>query len=121
VGDGSEFTFSTAQGDFSFRASEVPYGKGIYKLGGRVYVDRVPATTRLTDTPEEEDYPALAAGSKGTSGWHTCNSITVPMLTKSARIHLRHPKTSNFTRSPQEATKFGRGDTRVENGAKTLP
>ena len=34
VGDGSEFSFSTAQGKFSFRASEVPYGKGIYKLGG---------------------------------------------------------------------------------------
>ena len=65
VGDSSEFSFSTAQGDFSFRASEVPYGKGIYKLGGRVYVDRVPVTTRLTDTPEEEDYPALAAGANG--------------------------------------------------------
>jgi hypothetical protein len=65
VGDGSEFSFSTAQGDFSFRASEAPYGKGVYKLGGRVYVDRVPVTARLTDTPEEEDYPALAAGANG--------------------------------------------------------
>jgi hypothetical protein len=65
IGDSSEFSFSTAQGGFSFRASEVPYGKGIYKLGGRVYVDRVPVTTRLTDTPEEEDYPALAAGANG--------------------------------------------------------
>jgi hypothetical protein len=65
VGDGSEFSFSTAQGDFSFRASEVPLGKGTYKLGGRVYVGRLPVTTRLTDTPEEEDYPALAAGANG--------------------------------------------------------
>ncbi len=65
VGDNSEFSFTTAQGDFSFRASEVPYGKGIYKLGGRVYVDRVPVSTRLTETPEEEDYPALAAGANG--------------------------------------------------------
>jgi hypothetical protein len=65
VGDSSEFSFSTAQGDFSFGASEVPYGKGIYRLGGRVYVDRVPVTARLTDTPEEEDYPALAAGPHG--------------------------------------------------------
>lgn len=30
----SEFSFSTAQGEFSFHASEVSYGKGIYKLGG---------------------------------------------------------------------------------------
>ncbi|MGA3323338.1 MAG: hypothetical protein ABSF45_02610 [Terriglobia bacterium] len=65
VGDSSEFSFSTAQGGFSFRASEVPYGKGIYKLGGRVYVDRVPVTARLTDTREEEDYPSLAAGANG--------------------------------------------------------
>ncbi len=65
VGDSSEFSFKTAQGDFSFRAAEVPYEKGVYRLGGRVHVDRVPPTTRLTDTPEEEDYPALAAGANG--------------------------------------------------------
>jgi hypothetical protein len=58
----SAFAFTTAQGDFSFTASEVPYAKGIYKLGGRVYVDRVPAAQRLTDTPEEEDYPSIAKG-----------------------------------------------------------
>jgi hypothetical protein len=65
VGDSSEFSFTTAHGEFSFRASEVPYAKGIYKLGGRVYVDRVPVATRLTDTPEEEDYPSLAASANG--------------------------------------------------------
>jgi len=65
VGDSSEFSFSTAQGAFSFRASEVPYGKGIYKLGQRVYVDRVPVTAGLTHTPEEEDYPSLAASKNG--------------------------------------------------------
>ncbi len=65
VEDSSTFSFSTAQGNFSFRASEVPYGGGIYELGGKVYVDRVPVTHQLTDTPEEEDYPALAAGANG--------------------------------------------------------
>jgi hypothetical protein len=65
LSDSSEFSFSTAQGAFGFRAAEVPYGKGIYRLGGRVYVDRVPVNTRLTDTPEEEDYPALAAAANG--------------------------------------------------------
>ena len=45
VGDSSEFSFSTSQGGFSFRASDVSYGNGIYRLGGRVYVDRVPVTT----------------------------------------------------------------------------
>jgi hypothetical protein len=65
VGDRSNFAFATSQGAFSFRPSEVPYGSGIYKLDGRVYVDRVPASTRLTETREEEDYPALAAGANG--------------------------------------------------------
>lgn len=34
VTTGSAFAITTAQGDFSFSASEVPYGRGIYKLGG---------------------------------------------------------------------------------------
>src|SRR4029450_12647599 len=50
VSDNSEFIFTSAQGDFHFRASEVPYGTGIYKLGGRVHVDRLPAAMRLSDT-----------------------------------------------------------------------
>jgi hypothetical protein len=61
----SAFAFTTAHGDFSFTASEVPYAKGIYKLGGRVYVDRVPVAQQLTATPEEEDYPSLASGAHG--------------------------------------------------------
>ncbi len=65
AGDASEFSFTTPQGTFSFRASEVQYGRGIYKLDGRVYVDRIPSSTRLTDTREEEDYPALTAGPNG--------------------------------------------------------
>ena len=59
VTESSEFQFTTAQGDFPFRASDVVYGKGIYKLGGRVYIDRVPPASGCTNTPEEEDYPPL--------------------------------------------------------------
>jgi hypothetical protein len=33
VNDRSDIVFSTAQGAFSFRPSELPYGRGIYKLG----------------------------------------------------------------------------------------
>ena len=62
---GSEFVFTTAQGDFNFNAGEIPYARGIYKLGGRVYVDRIPVALRVTDTPEEEDFPSLAAGPQG--------------------------------------------------------
>jgi hypothetical protein len=65
VSDNSVFSFTTAQGNFSFTASEIPYAAGIYKFGGAVYVDRTPVTQRLTNTPEEEDYPSLAAASNG--------------------------------------------------------
>jgi hypothetical protein len=65
VTENSEFVFKTAQGEFSFRASEIPYARGIYELDGRVYVDRIPAAARLTNTPEEEDYPSLASGPHG--------------------------------------------------------
>ena len=65
VTESSEFVFKTAQGEFSFRASEIPYAKGIYELDGRVYVDRIPVAARLTNTREEEDYPSLASGPNG--------------------------------------------------------
>jgi hypothetical protein len=65
VTESSEFSFTTAQGDFKFRASDLSYGKGIYRLGERVYIDRVPAAYRLTSTPEEEDYPSIARDKNG--------------------------------------------------------
>jgi hypothetical protein len=65
VSESTEFAITTARGDFSFRASEIPYAAGIYKLGGRVYVDRVPHAVRLTDTQDEEDYPSIASAPNG--------------------------------------------------------
>jgi hypothetical protein len=63
--ESTEFVFKTAQGEFSFGASDIPYARGIYELGGRVYVDRIPVATRLTNTREEEDYPSLASAPNG--------------------------------------------------------
>jgi hypothetical protein len=65
VTESSEFSITTAQGDFQFRASDLAYGKGIYKLEGRVYIDRLPVSTRLTNTTEEEDYPSIAKDKNG--------------------------------------------------------
>jgi hypothetical protein len=65
VTESSEFSFTTAQGDFKFRASDLAYGKGIYRLGEKVYIDRVPAANRLTNTAEEEDYPSIARDKNG--------------------------------------------------------
>lgn len=65
VTESGEFSLTTAQGDFTFKVSDVPYGKGVYRLGGRVYIDRIPVAERLTNTPEEEDYPSIAKGASG--------------------------------------------------------
>jgi hypothetical protein len=65
TGGDPEARVTTAQGDFSFRLSEVAYGKPVSKLDGRILLDRVPATTQITKTKEEEDYPAAAAGKNG--------------------------------------------------------
>jgi hypothetical protein len=65
VTESSQISFTTAQGDFQFHASDVAYGQGIYRLGGRVSIDRVPASYRLTATPEEEDYPSITRDKSG--------------------------------------------------------
>jgi hypothetical protein len=63
--ENSEFDFKTAQGSFSFSASEVAYARGVYELDHRVYVDRIPVAARLTRSREEEDYPSIASGPNG--------------------------------------------------------
>ena len=59
--DSSELQVKTAQGDFSVRLADVPYGKPASALNGRVMLDRIPAVTRLTNSPDEQDFPAAAA------------------------------------------------------------
>ncbi len=60
-----EVKVKTAQGNFAFRLADIPYGKSLYELGGRVEVERVPANSQLTNTPDEEDYPSTALGANG--------------------------------------------------------
>jgi len=66
--DASENTsidVTTAQGNFTIRLSEIPYGKTAMALNNRVMVDRIPPVTQLTTSPEEQDYPAAAADKSG--------------------------------------------------------
>jgi hypothetical protein len=65
--ESTEILVTTSQGDFHIRPSEATYGTGKYVLNGRVYVDRVPPSSRLTKTTEgdEADYPSMAAGPDG--------------------------------------------------------
>jgi hypothetical protein len=63
--DATEVSIETAQGNFTVRVSEIPYGTQVFALGKRAMADRVPPVTRSTSSTEEQDYPAAAAGSNG--------------------------------------------------------
>jgi hypothetical protein len=57
--------FETKQGNFELRLNEIGWGRGVSKLGGKVYVDRISAATRITNTREEEDYPSATVDRSG--------------------------------------------------------
>ncbi len=56
----AKFEVQTTQGNFSFAASQVGLGEGRRFLDGRANVERVPWTTPITTSLEEQDYPAVA-------------------------------------------------------------
>ena len=61
----SVLQFTTAQGNFDLRLDEIGYGRGVHKLDGKVFADRIPPATRITDTKDEEDYPNAAVDRDG--------------------------------------------------------
>ncbi|HWZ34178.1 MAG TPA: hypothetical protein VNX18_22725 [Bryobacteraceae bacterium] len=62
----AELSVRTAQGNFSIRLSEIPYGTPRRLLNGRAMVERIPAWSRVTGPPDEEDFPAAAVDKSGT-------------------------------------------------------
>ncbi|MFN7935737.1 MAG: DUF3604 domain-containing protein [Bryobacteraceae bacterium] len=65
VNDSTTIEVKTAQGNFSFRLGDVPFGKSASLLAGKVFVDRIAATANLGATTDEEDYPAAASTAAG--------------------------------------------------------
>ena len=63
--DNTEIDVKTAQGNFTIRLRDIPYGKAINTLNNRVMVDRIPPFMQLTSSPEEQDYPAAAVAKNG--------------------------------------------------------
>ncbi|MCS7026545.1 MAG: DUF3604 domain-containing protein [Bryobacteraceae bacterium] len=61
-----ELEVTTTQGSFGFRLGSVPYGESLNLLHGRVMVDRIPPYVRITDSKDEQDYPAVAVDKDGT-------------------------------------------------------
>jgi hypothetical protein len=63
--DDGQIKVHTSQGDFAFRLGDIPFGKSLSLLNGRVSVDRVPASEQITNSPEEQDFPAAAVDANG--------------------------------------------------------
>ncbi len=64
--DNAAVMVHTAQGDFRIGLRDVPWGAFKAELGGKVLADRVPGYQQITDSPEEQDYPASAVAKDGT-------------------------------------------------------
>ena len=63
--ENTQIDLNTAQGNFTIRLADISYGKVTSALNDRVMVERIPPFTRLTSSPEEQDYPAAAADKSG--------------------------------------------------------
>lgn len=64
-GPGVRARIQTPQGNFDFRASEVPLGEPLSFLGGDAVVERVPPAQKLTDEEYEDDFVAILGGDRG--------------------------------------------------------
>lgn len=68
VTEDSVVTIKTAQGEFDFKLSDIPYGKYIDKLNGAVEAERTAASRQVSsDRKTDHDYPAAAIAKDGTA------------------------------------------------------
>src|SRR5262249_7290117 len=120
--DSAVLDFETAQGAFQIRTDEIAYGHFVPKLNGRVLADRIPPSTRITDTAQEqEDFPSAAADRDG----------NVWMAFVSFRHHPRHNEMRAALRTPLQdfaplqeppaVTRRSSGSTRADPGDRPYP
>jgi hypothetical protein len=67
-GPSAVLRFRTKQGEFRVNAADAAFGRTRGYLDGRVTVERVPDTVRLSDDATESDFPAIARGA-GSDVW----------------------------------------------------
>ena len=60
LGADATFRISTEQGEASFRASDIAFGKPASLMDGRMSVERIPLMSLLSRSAEEQDLPAAA-------------------------------------------------------------
>ena len=95
--DNAELAVKTAQGEFTVRLAEIPYGTMKHYLNNRAMADRLPPVARITNTPDEQDYPAAAADKSG-SVW---------MAYLEFRHHPRHDELrANLKTAPKDFAEY---------------
>ena len=65
VDENATLNVKTANGAFSVKLSEIPFGKRTTALAGRVAAERIPMAWQVTNSAEEQDYPAAAVDKNG--------------------------------------------------------
>jgi len=88
--EATTLSFTTPQGTFQLATGEIAYGQFVAKLNGRVLADRVPAATRITATPDEEDFPSAAVDREG-NVWMTYVCFQHHPSHNQMRVALRTP------------------------------
>ncbi len=63
--ESASIDISTVEGDFGFPLADLQYGRPLSFLSDRASVERIPTTLDLTEGPNQNDYPALAASPDG--------------------------------------------------------
>ncbi len=84
VTEDSVVSVNTPQGKFAFKLSDLPYGKVAEMLGGAVDVERTAATQSLTKDRTDDDYPAIAVGTDGTT--YVANIAFTPGIDRDERV-----------------------------------
>ncbi len=64
-GDTTTVLIKTAQGSAEFRAGQVRYQEPLERLDGRIRIERIPRSNRMSDSLADDDYPAIAIGPDG--------------------------------------------------------
>jgi hypothetical protein len=93
VTESSLVTVKTAQGNFEFKLSDIPYGKYIEKLDGAVEVERIAAARPLTaDAKTDDDYPSAAVAADGTA--YVAYTNYTPGLDRNERYIMQRQMTT---------------------------
>ena len=94
VTEDSVVSVTTEQGKFSFKLSEIPYGKVLEQLGGGVDIERTAASRALTKTRSDDDFPAVAVAPDGTT--YVANVSFTPGLDRDERARTWSKAPADF-------------------------